>query len=247
MVGCRGSTGKSEVSAQRDHERVPTRERPADRGAELGRRLVREIGRELRITRRSLGLSAAVVARAVGCSTSLVTRVERGLVPGVSVVLLARIGAVVGLDLSVKLFQGAPGLRDTPQLQGLVAFRGLLHPSLRWATEVVFPIPGDRRAWDSVVSGTGWRYGVDFESAPTDAQAHTRRLQIKRRDGGVDGVLLVVPDTHRAREFVRVMAATAGETFPVASRDALARLRRGENPGGSAIVIIRRPRPARAR
>ena len=220
---------------------VPTSERRSDRGAELGRRLIRDIGRELRIARRTLGLSAARVAQAVGCSASLLTRIERGLVPGVSVVLLARIGAVLGLDLNVRLFQGAPGLRDTPQLDGLAAFRALLHKGLRWATEVPLPIVGDRRAWDGMVSGTGWRYGVEFESAPTDAQAINRRLQIKKRDGDVDGVLLVVPDTHRAREFVRVMAATAGAAFPVASRDALARLRRGDDPGGSAIVIVRRP------
>jgi transcriptional regulator with XRE-family HTH domain len=218
---------------------MPTSERLADRGTELGRRLIRELGRELRVARRTLGLSATRVATAVGCSASTLTRAERGLVPGVSVAFLARVGAVLGLDLSVRLFPGGPGLRDTPQLQLVEPFRALLHATLRWATEVPFPIVGDRRAWDGMVSGPGWRYGVEFESAPSDAQAITRRSRIKQRDGGVDGVLIVVPDTHRGRDFARVIAATAGETFPVASRDALARLRRGEDPGGSAVVVLR--------
>jgi transcriptional regulator with XRE-family HTH domain len=224
---------------------VPTRERRVDRGAELGRRLLREVGAELRTERRRLALSAARVAATVGCSTSMLTRVERALVPGVSLVLLAEIAAVLGLDLSLKLFPGAPGLRDVPQLSLVGPFRALLHSTLRWSTEVPFPTLGDRRAWDGMVSGPGWRYGVEFESAPSDAQAITRRIQIKQRDGGVDGVLVVVPDTHRAREFVRVLAATAGATFPVPSRDALARLRRGDDPGGSAIVVVRGSRVGR--
>jgi transcriptional regulator with XRE-family HTH domain len=211
-----------------------------DRGAELGDRLIRQIGRELREARRSHGLSADVVGRAVGCSGSFVRRVERALVRGVSVVLLARLAAVCGLDLSVRLFPGGEPLRDSPQLGLAAAFRPQLHATLGWASEVPLPIAGDRRAWDGMVSGSGWRYGVEFESAPTDAQAVTRRCQLKQRDGGVDGVLLVVPDTHRARDFVRQMAVVAGATFPVASRAALARLRNGLDPGGSAIVIVRR-------
>jgi transcriptional regulator with XRE-family HTH domain len=220
---------------------VGTRERRTDRGAERGRRLIREVGHELRVERRKLALSAAAVAQAAQCSPSLVTRVERAEVAGVSVDLLARVAAVLGLDLSVKLFPGGPAIRDRGQLSLAAAFRSHLHPSLGWTTEVPLPIVGDRRAWDGMVSGRGWRYGVEFESAPSDAQAITRRLQIKERDGGVDGALLVVPDTHRARDFVRMLAPLAGDTFPVASRDALARLRSGEDPGGSALVIVRRP------
>jgi hypothetical protein len=186
-------------------------------------------------------MSADDVAKGVGVSASLVTRSERALIPGVSVDLLARMAAVVGLDLTMKLFPGGVPLRDTAQLPLAVAFRTHVHPVLRWATEVPFPIQGDRRAWDGMVSGPAWRYGVEFESAPTDGQAIVRRLKIKQRDGGVDGVLLVVPDTHRARAFVEALAPLVGDTFPVASRDALARLRRGQDPGGSSIVIVRHP------
>lgn len=218
---------------------MATRERQRDRGSALGLRLIREIGRELRVARRSLGLSADAVGGAVGCSGTSITRIERALVSGVSVLLLARIGAVLGLDLSVRLFPGGEAMRDSSQLRLLGLFRAILHATLRWATEVPFPIKGDRRAWDAMVAGPTWRYGVEIESAPSDAQATTRRVELKRRDGAVDGVLLVVPDTRRAREFVRLMSAVAGDTFPVASRDALARLRRGEDPGGSAIVIVR--------
>ena len=38
---------------------------------------------------------------------------------------------------------------------------------------------------------------------------------LKHRDGGVDGVLLVVRDTHRTRAFLRELKNVAGSTFPV--------------------------------
>jgi transcriptional regulator with XRE-family HTH domain len=219
---------------------VPTRERAVDRGSDLADRLIRQIGRELREARRSLGLSADDVGRAANCSGSFVRRVERAEIPSVSVLALSRFGAILGLDLSMRFFPGGQPLRDRSQLALIPLFRSHLHASLRWASEVPFPIPGDRRAWDGMVSGPDWRYGVEFESAPSDAQAITRRCQLKVRDGQVDGVLLVVPDTQRGRAFVQTMSAVAGDTFPVASRDALSRLRRGQDPGGSAIIIVRR-------
>jgi transcriptional regulator with XRE-family HTH domain len=206
----------------------------------LGDRLIRQIGRELREARRSFGLSADAVGRAAGCSGSFVRRVERAEVRGVSVIALARFGAILGLDLNLRLFPGGSPMRDAAQLGLIPPFRSHLHPTLRWSTEVPFPIVGDRRAWDGMVQGSDWRYGVELESAPSDAQAITRRCQLKHRDGGVDGVLLVVPDTQRARAFVHTMSAVAGDTFPVPSRDALNRLRRGQDPGGSAIVIVRK-------
>jgi hypothetical protein len=225
---------------------VPARERAVDRGSDLADRLIRQIGRELRETRRSLGLSADDVGRAANCSGSFVRRVERAEIQSVSVLALARFGAILGLDLSLRLFPGGQPLRDRSQLAMIPPFRAHLHPSLGWSSEVPFPIPGDRRAWDGMVKGPGWRYGVEFESAPGDAQSLTRRCQIKQRDGHVDGVLLVVPDTQRARAFVQTMSAVAGDTFPVASRDALSRLRRGQDPGGSAIVIVRKRDGARS-
>jgi len=50
-------------------------------------------------------------------------------------------------------------------------------------------------------------------------------------------MLLVVADTRHNRHVLRLAAADFAEAFPVSGRDALAALRRGEKPSGSAIVL----------
>jgi transcriptional regulator with XRE-family HTH domain len=183
-------------------------------------------------------LSLAAVARAVGLSTSQVSRIERGLVERVSVHDLARLHAAVGLELSVRSFPGGQPIRDGAQVGLLGAFREHLHRSLGWSVEVPLPLPGDRRSWDGVVRGRDWRYGVEAETAPRDSQAVARRLQLKIRDGDVDGCLLVVRPTVQTRRFL----ATAGDllraAFPVDGAGALELLRAGVDPGGSAIVVL---------
>ncbi len=100
------------------------------------------------------------------------------------------------------------------------------------------PNPGDQRAWDALIRGDGWRDGVEAELNPIDGQALIRRLRLKQRDGLVDGVILLLPDTRRARQFRREFADLLANDFPVPGRAALERLAAGESPGGSAIVII---------
>src|SRR3982751_3610335 len=89
--------------------------------------------------------------------------------------------SIVGLDLVVRTYPGPRALRDTPQLTLLTDFRGALHASLRWAVEVPLPIAGDERAWDGLISTPGWRYGVEAETLPRDAQALVRRINLRLR------------------------------------------------------------------
>jgi transcriptional regulator with XRE-family HTH domain len=217
---------------------VATRERPADRGTQRGLDQVRIIGREIRLARRSLGLSLAVVARAAGISAPTLSRVERGVALGVSHVRLARVCAIVGLELSARAYPGGRPLRDARHAALVARFRSGLHPSLRWSTEVPLPNAGDQRAWDGMVRSAGWRYGVEAELNPMDGQALLRRLALKGRDGGVDGVLLLLPDTRQARRFRREYDAVLAEDFPVPSVRAVRLLAQGTDPGGSAIITV---------
>jgi hypothetical protein len=162
----------------------------------------------------------------------------------VDLMLLARTCAVVGMDLSVKAFPGGEPIRDVAHLAILRELRARLHRSLDWATEVPLPVAGDQRAWDGLIRGSGWRYGVEVETAPTDGQATLRRLALKVRDGQVDGVLLVLRDTRRTRDFVRELDGVAGSAFPVAGVRALELLEAGVDPGGSSIIVL--PRRAAA-
>jgi transcriptional regulator with XRE-family HTH domain len=217
---------------------VATRERAIDRGHERGRDLIRSLGKEIRLARRGLGLSLRSVTVEVGISVTELSRIERGLAPWVSVSVLAGVCAVVGLELSARTYPGGQPLRDGRHAALLERFRRTLHPSLRWRTEVPLPYRGDRRAWDGMISGPAWRYGVEAERSPLDGQAVTRRLQLKRRDGGVDGAILLLPDTRTTRAFRRAFADLLAADFPVSGRVALERMSAGADPGGSAIVVL---------
>jgi hypothetical protein len=85
-------------------------------------------------------------------------------------------------------------------------------------TEVPLPIESDLRAWDAVVRGE-------------------RRLALKVRDGGVDGVILVIADTGRNR---RALAAAPGSFlgFDRNARRVLSALAQGRDPGGSSLILI---------
>ena len=174
---------------------------------------------------------------AAGLSASATSRIERGLTAEVSVLRLTRLAEVVGLEVSVRLFVGGSPIRDNVHASLLGRCRGAMHPSLRWSIEVPLPNPGDDRAWDAMVVGSDWRYGVEAETAPRDVQAISRRLALKLRDGGVDGILLVLPRTRRVQEFLAASRGMLNEAFPIPGTAALARLKDGLDPGGSSIIL----------
>lgn len=219
---------------------MPTRERPVDRGTERGRRILADLGRELRAARRDRGLTLATVGAATRMSISKVSRIERGLAPRVTVIDLARLHPVVGLEMWARSFPGGSPIRDVGHLKVLHRFRECLHPALGWSIEVPFARSGDQRAWDAVVAGgrPSWRFGIEVETAPRDVQALARRLGLKARDGGVDGVLLVVPRSRYTREFLSQARDVLASDFPVPGQRVLEALAAGARPGGSAIVVI---------
>jgi transcriptional regulator with XRE-family HTH domain len=218
---------------------VTTRRRPVDVGSARARELISTVVREILTTRSSAGLSQDVVATAAGMSRSRFGRIERAEDRDVSIDELARIGAVLGLDVSVRFFPVSDPLRDSGQRAVLERFRRACHPTLQLPTEVPFPNPGDQRAWDCVATGfkPPIRWGVEVETRPTDEQALTRKLALKRRDGRVDRLIVVLPDTRHNRAFLRA-AVGLRASFPVGGRRAMELLRAGVDPGGDAIVLI---------
>jgi transcriptional regulator with XRE-family HTH domain len=201
------------------------------------------IGGEIRLARVDRNLTLDSVCKAVGVSASTGSRLERGVLEHVDVMLLARLCAIVGLDLSIKAFPGGQPIRDAGHLAILRAFRAVLHQSLDWASEVPLPLPGDARAWDGLIRGNGWRYGVEAETAPHDGQATLRRLALKQRDGQVDGVLLILPDTRQSRVFLREISGVLGANFPIAGPRTLELLSVGAAPDGSSIILLPKARP----
>ena len=173
-------------------------------------------------------------------SASALSRIERGLVPATSIVRLAQMHATVGLDLSARSYPGGAPLRDAGHAAFMSSFRALLHPSWRWATEVPLPIAGDQRAWDGLMALRTCRYGVEAEMAPHDAQALARRLQLKARDGAVDGVVLILPRTRTVRDFLAATMPLLALLFPVPGSRALELIAAGVDPGGSTIIVLDR-------
>jgi hypothetical protein len=89
-----------------------------------------------------------------------------------------------------------------------------------------------------MVRGPGWRYGTEAETHPTDAQALSRRVVLKQRDGQVDGVLLVLPDTRHVRMFLAAAHDVLLPAFPVPGRRAIELLTAGIDPGGSSAIVL---------
>ena len=219
---------------------MATKQRPADAGTERGRAILTELRREARTARRDRGLSLADVGRAVGLSQAAMSRFEHGETADIGIIRLSKVLAVVGLQLSARAYPGDSPIRDSAHARLLGSLRAALHPTLGWSMEVPLPIPGDRRAWDAVIRGPNWRYGVEAETHPTDLQALLRRIELKRRDGGMDGVVLLLPATRHVRQLLEGGGDLMSSAFPVAGRGVVATLAAGTDPGGSSVIVMPR-------
>jgi hypothetical protein len=182
------------------------------------------------------GLSRETVGRASGLSRTIVERIEAGSRP-TTIREFAVFGAAVGVDVRLRAYPAGDPIRDVGQARLLGRFRPRLHPSLGWATEVALPIEGDLRAWDALIRGPDWRLAVEAETVLDDIQALERRLALKRRDGEVDHVILLVADTRRNRRAL-ASATAAFADLPMRTREILAALRDGRDPGASGLVIL---------
>jgi hypothetical protein len=159
-------------------------------------------------------------------------------VGSVDVLQLARMLAVVGLELSARAYPAGQPIRDAGHLALIQRLRTRLHASVRLRTEVPFPGAGDLRAWDAVILGREWSLPVEAETRPTDVQALIRRLAIKARDGAAEHVMLLLLDSRHNRDLFRAHRSALVERFPVPGPRAMELLGVGVNPGGSAIVLL---------
>jgi hypothetical protein len=150
--------------------------------------------------------------------------------------MIHAVAAALGLDLSVRLFPGGEPIRDAAHAALLERFRCAVGEGWQWAAEVPLPIPGDRRAWDRTIRRGGLTIGVEGETRPTDMQELQRRVALKKRDGEVDRLILVLADTDWCRRLVRLNDLET--TFPVPGRVAVRALIEGRDPGGDAVILI---------
>lgn len=199
---------------------------------------MRRVCEDARLARVAAGLSQREVGRLVGRSASWVARAEAGRNERLGLADLGALLAGVGLDLRLSSVPGPDAHRDAAHASLLERARALLHESWDWRLEVPLPNPGDLRAWDALARGAGVRLGVEAETGPRDGQALQRRLALKRRDGYVDHLVLVLSDTQRNGRFLRDYGPSLRTDLPLGHRALAASLRRGEDPGASGILIL---------
>ena len=212
--------------------------RRADLGNRRGRQLVVQLGEELREARIGAGLSQRQVAEAAGVSHAQVGRVERGEILTVSLVLVARLLAVVGLRLAARAFPAGPPLRDGAHVALLKRLHAELPAGVRFTTEV--PLRSDRegRAWDAGVDLADGTLRVEAETRIRDLQALDRRVALKQRDDGVERVILLVSDTKTNRAVIREGKSLLRARYPLSGRAVLRALREGTCPKAGGIVLL---------
>jgi transcriptional regulator with XRE-family HTH domain len=217
---------------------MATKERPADAGSRRARAILAELGRELHDARVEHGLSQRAVGIAAKISRSQMGRIERAEVPAVPLTELARLLAVVGLELSARAYPAGPPIRDAAHRVLLDRLKERVAPAVTWRFEVPLALPGDQRAWDAVMSIGVARVAVEAETRPRDVQALQRRLAAKRRDDpSISAVVLLLADTRHNRGLMREHGEALRADLPEPGTELLRALVDGREPGGSGIVL----------
>jgi transcriptional regulator with XRE-family HTH domain len=219
---------------------VGAAERAYDRGARQGDRALRALGEEFRIARLSLGLSQRHVAQAVRISRSVYGRIERGVLYHLPLRLAFQIAAVLGLDLSARVYPGGSPTRDAAHAQRLRLLLTNVGRPLTYRTEVPLPATTDhpeRRSWDAVLYGQHQRTAVELEMRLYDVQGQMRRLHLKERDDPPDQLVVVVANTRANRraldEFAELFAALPRQR----TANVLKTLLAGKHPPRGLILL----------
>jgi transcriptional regulator with XRE-family HTH domain len=187
--------------------------------------------------RLAAGLTQASVARASGIARSTYADLERGRTAEVSLLRATIVSAVLGQDLSVKLYPFGPPVRDAAHLRLLGDFTERIAATWRATREAPIPINGDRRAWDLLLEGPV-SIGVEAETRPGDLQALERAVHLKQRDGGTRRVVILIRGSHRNRALIRELLPALRASFPLGTAEVMRSLSQGRDPGADGLVVL---------
>jgi transcriptional regulator with XRE-family HTH domain len=216
---------------------VGTKARAVDEGTRIGKRLLAQLGATAREARIAAGLSQAELGRALGVSRMAVGRWESGLLAATTVLDLARALRLLGLELRFSAYPVGSPLRDAGHLRLIERVLSHVAPPLRYAPDAPLPNPGDLRAWDILLALDHHRVAIEAETVLRDLQELVRRINTKRRDGGVDGLVLVLANTQRNRDALPQLVRLMPD-YPRLSRARFFRiLEAGELPPDGVVLI----------
>jgi transcriptional regulator with XRE-family HTH domain len=220
---------------------MSSRESRLLRGRPRGLSLQSKAVSELRDRRSVLGIAQSTMAKALGLSQSQLWRIESGTVE-MSVLRLAEMPSVLGLELSVSLYELGDPIRDAGQQAVGKRFDAIPSPAWVSVHEALLPNPGDRRSWDRLLRLTGAQprhlVGADIETRIRDIQALVRRTRLRERDGNVDAILLVLSDSSTNRHMVKELREALGPDYATPPRALLGALRAGSTLPGSGVILI---------
>lgn len=178
------------------------------------------------------------VGGVIGVSESEISRRELGKAPLLTGERLAVHAAAVGLRVSVKLWPIGGGIRDAAQARLVARFVARVARPWRVVLEAPIPRPGDLRAIDVLLVGTGLTIAVEAITRLADIQAQVRAAQIKARDIGASRLLLVIAATHANRRALAAARATLSPAFDLDTQWILGELSAGRDPGHDGIALI---------
>lgn len=144
---------------------------------------------------------------------------------------------VLGLELRFSAFPVASPLRDAGHVKLVRRVLDEVREPLTYRTDAPFPNAGDMRAWDILLRRERQRVAIEAETRLHDLQELVRRVHTKRRDGMVDGLVLVVAASRRNRELLPVLVSLLPD-YPVMTRVQLLRaLNAGTLPPDGIVLL----------
>jgi transcriptional regulator with XRE-family HTH domain len=206
-----------------------------------GRKVLMELGSEWLEARVAAGLAQEKLGIAIGMSGTKIGRIEHGRLPSLSILDAHELSAMLGLDLSIRLYPAGSPLRDEAQARRLRGILEHVRPPLRYRVDVPLAQhpdqPRDMRAWDAVLYGHGERTAIELESRLRDLQATVRRHALKRRDDPVDHFLMAVADTRTNRRVIYEFGALLPDLPRLRTGTVLKLLSAGQHPPTGFILV----------
>ncbi len=188
----------------------------------------RRFAEDFRAQRTRLGLTQAAVARSIGVTRSVISRIEAGDAD-VGARIRARACAVLGATYKMALYPDAePMIRDAAHARLIETLLRLREPG--WRATLEAPVPSTRtgparRSTDVRLDGAGQIVLCEVETRierweELAREAHDKRAAVQ--EGAPPGVrvhaVLVLPPTHQNRAVVRALPETVRAAFPANDR-----------------------------
>ncbi len=215
-------------------------ERLRTRGTRRAERILADFAAESRDARVRAGLSQEELGRRVGMSGDKIWKIEHQRTRTLSITDASEIGAVLGMDLAVRLYPNGAPIRDAGQARRLLGLLADVAPPLSYRTDVALPRRAEAselRAWDAIIFGRGERTGLELEARLTDMQSVTRRHGLKRRDDPVDHFLLVVADTRHNRRVLDEFSELLADLPRLRTASVRKMLRSGQHPPTGLVLV----------